>query len=136
MKTTEEMIAVMKAYNERNKIECKHRMGEWENCPFPQWNWLDFDYRVKEEPKYRPYESADEMIEDFCKRAGLETTSMSMPSIWLREKGSTTKRLVIGLVGDYVYLQFSSEIDNWSLSELFTEYTYLDGSPVGKENGK
>ena len=77
--------------------------------------------------------TTEEMIEDFCKRARLEPTPMSIPAIWLKEKNSTTKRLVISFAGDCVYSQFSSEFDNWTLNELFDRFTYLDGSPVGKE---
>lgn len=133
MKIIEEMISVMQAYKEGKQIEVRCKtLNDWKIDPKPSWNWHNNDYRVKEEPKCRPYESSDEMIEDFCKRAGLEPTSMLMPVIWLKEKNSTTKRMIMSFVGDYVYTPFGNDFDNWSFNELFNKFTYLDGSPVGK----
>lgn len=85
------------------------------------------------EARYRPYESTDEMIEDFCKRTRFEPTSMLMPVIWLKEKKSNTKRLILGFVGNAVSTNYGTDIDTWSLNELFDRFTYMDGSPVGKE---
>lgn len=134
MKSTEEMIEVMKSYNEGKEIECKYKTDkDWNICATPSWDWFTYDYRVKEEPQYRPYENTNEMIEDFCQRAKLETTSMLMPVIWIKEKDSNTKRMVLSFVGDCVYTHFGNEFDNWTLNELFDRFTYLDGSLVGKE---
>lgn len=134
MKSTEEMITIMQAYTEGKQIEGKYKeLNEWKTDSNPTWNWYNNDYRVKEEPKCRPYESSDEMIEDFCKRAGLEPTSILMPAIWLVDKYSKAKRMIISFVGDYVYTHFENRFDKWTLSELFDLLTYLDGSPVGKE---
>lgn len=134
MKSTEKMIAVMKSYNEGKEIECKYKKcKDWNKCPTPSWDWDSYDYRVKEESGTRPYESTNEMIEDFCQRAKLETTSILKPAIWLKEKNSNTKRLIVSFVGDCVYTHFGNDFDNWTLNELFDRFTYLDGSLVGKE---
>lgn len=59
MKTTKEMFKIMKAYYEEGKIiqVRKEDNEEWESYDedFPiVFNWQDFDYRIKPEPKERP----------------------------------------------------------------------------------
>lgn len=66
-KTTKEKIEVMQAYEEGKKIEMLIN-GNWEFIAYPHWNWGQTDYRVKEEPKYRPYVDTEEMINDFCEK--------------------------------------------------------------------
>lgn len=52
MKSTKEMIAVMQAYEEGNKIEAIQVNGyNWEILDIPLWDWVHWDYRVKEELK-------------------------------------------------------------------------------------
>lgn len=42
---------VMKAYEEGAEIEVKIKDGKWCVTRRPIWNWCDFTYRVKPEPK-------------------------------------------------------------------------------------
>lgn len=73
MKTTEEMVAVMTAYKEGKTIEYKKHEGipsDWTDNDTPSWNWALYDYRVKPEPKYRPYKNADECFRDAQKHGG------------------------------------------------------------------
>ena len=63
MKTIEEMIAVMTACKEGKTIQCANAGNDdWEDWSHPSWNWNRFDYRVKPEPKIRPYANAKEFI--------------------------------------------------------------------------
>lgn len=63
-KTTKEMIEVMKSYEEGKKIECKNKYKEiistFVKPDELSWDWLDYDYHVKEESKYRPYTDIEE----------------------------------------------------------------------------
>ena len=63
-----EQIAIMKAYEDGKTIEGKHYdETEWkileyvENYPF---DFSYYEYRIKPEDKYRPYESVDEAFND------------------------------------------------------------------------
>lgn len=50
MKTIDEMIAVMKAYQEGKEIEFRCNgsvFKEWEKTDSPAWNWGVNDYRIK-----------------------------------------------------------------------------------------
>ena len=51
MTTTVEKIAVMQAFEDGKNIEFKLReKGNWETCDLPNWNWMECDYRIAEEP--------------------------------------------------------------------------------------
>lgn len=49
-----EKAAVMLAFAEGKAIECKKRYDEndpWQEIEVPKWSFLDFDYRIKREPR-------------------------------------------------------------------------------------
>lgn len=52
MKTTEEKIEIMQAYEDGKEIECEINSA-WYDVTNPNWNWDICDYRIKEEPKRR-----------------------------------------------------------------------------------
>lgn len=63
-KTVKEMIEVMQAYADGKKIEFGSdnpiASTKWKEAVNPTWDWDNFDYRVKPEPHYVPYDSVDE----------------------------------------------------------------------------
>lgn len=125
--TTEEKISVMQAYVEGKKIQVKAWCAsEWKDCIFePKWYWESCDYRVKPEEKYIPYKDYKEMVDDFCERFGVKCSAHEMPLIWLKSKATDYMMLVTGFSGgDEAIKKFTN---------YFKEYTYLDGSPVGKK---
>lgn len=70
MKTIEEMTAVMQAFQEGKEIEYRSKSSKlttWHSTEQPCWNWIVYDYRIKQEPKYRPYANADECFADIRK---------------------------------------------------------------------
>lgn len=55
VKTTEQMISVMQAWNEKKGVESNIEVRQidsdiWRSAEAPYWNWGDFDYRLKERP--------------------------------------------------------------------------------------
>jgi len=100
-------------------------------CPdFIECNGLVFE-KVKKEPKYRPYNDVEEMIADFKERfKPKDWPSYSMPLIWVRLKSSTNATYFV-----YGYLPNGVAIGivRPSFLVLLEDYTYLDGSPCGKE---
>jgi len=46
--TTEEMIKVLEAYREGEKIQFREiPRGPWINCDLPGWDFVDYEYRIK-----------------------------------------------------------------------------------------
>lgn len=75
MKTIEEKIAVMQAYVDGKTIECYgySYLNNWTEVENPRWDWWNYDYRVKQEPKkpkYRPYKDAAECFKEVQKHGG------------------------------------------------------------------
>lgn len=134
MKTTKEKIEVMKAYEEGKVIECRSSGLGWKEWILPQepaWNWAECDYRVKEEPKYRPYESIEELINDFCERSYAKRSPMGEPYIWVKNKETGIKDLITGFDEKSVTVRIG--VSWYSENLIFEDYTYLDGSPCGKK---
>ena len=98
------------------------------------WN-LFYLVEEPEENKYRPYETTDEMIEDFKERAKKHYNAnffkcpMFHTSIWVKNKKTDCKSLITDFSKDMVF--FSDT--RFTTEELFDKYTYLDGSPCGKK---
>jgi hypothetical protein len=52
----DEMIAVIQAHKEGKKIEISWKGDkEWDLLDSALWNFNSFNYRIKPEPKYRPF---------------------------------------------------------------------------------
>ena len=92
-------------------------------------------YLVEEpqEEKYRPYESTDEMIEDYKERikaygAVPFRCPMFMQNIWIME-GGVSKHLIT----DFSKIIVNTSRNTISLEDLFNGFTYLDGTPCGKK---
>ena len=63
-----EQIAIMKAYEDGKTIERRAFFtSEWksiDNINNYQFNFAEYEYRIKPVPKYRPYESVDEAFNE------------------------------------------------------------------------
>lgn len=134
--TTKEKIEVMQAYEDGKQIECRQIIAkaigdvEWEDSKEPTWDWVMFDYRIKHEPKYRPYKDTAEMIADWKERIGGKHWSVcEMPLIWIWDKCKVEKTLVTG----FRRQEINTADAIITMVSLFSSYTYLDGTPCGKE---
>lgn len=126
--TVKEKIEVMQAFVNGNQIEGKSkRSDEWKLVENPVWDWGINEYRVKHEPMYRPYINTNEMIFDWMERFGSYDTKVVMPPIWVM--CGETRSMVTDYLPDFVYAYATS----LSMQDLYEDYTYLDGTPCGKE---
>lgn len=117
--TIPEMINVMKACEEGKTIQCSYR-GEnaWIGAANPIWDWDKYDYRIKPEPKYVPYDNISEVDKDK----------------WIKSKSNDILSRIMAL--DARDSDSSVELRHYgwcSLKELFEYYTYEDGTPCGKK---
>ena len=113
-----EQIAIMKAYEDGKTVEGKH-YGEtdWKILEYVENYLFDFvanEYRIKQEPKYRPYESVDEAFNE-AKKHGFWMKHKSSGRIcfstrFLEERNTiyiNSQASVCGL-GDYIWLDDGS----------------------------
>ena len=117
MKSIDEMCAVMQAFKDGKKVECRMiGYDDWEETDDVQWNWALFDYRVKPEPEYVPYDWVFEVNR----------------SKWVRNKnypGVLRPITMIDTIKNAVHITGCG----WNnLEEFFKRYEYEDGTPCGK----
>ena len=91
----------------------------------------------KEEPKpeYVPFESKEEFIEAFHYHDNAnysETEDILMNyGMWLKDKNSHEIFLVTGVFNQSIHICDFDSDESWG--ELLNKFTFLDGSPCGKE---
>ena len=54
-----EMLPIIQAYSEGKTIEYKNTFGSWAEAICPSWV-NNLEYRIKPEPKYRPFKNQEE----------------------------------------------------------------------------
>lgn len=120
--TTKEKIAVMQAWLDGKTIQYKDKdEKEWltwdESSTFePVWAWIELDYRIKPEPKIRPY-TFKEMCEAVKKHGSW---------IWQGDDSAFS----IGFIdNEGAVLNYG---DEHSYKELLDEFCWLDdNTPCG-----
>lgn len=124
--TTKEMIEVMQAYDRGEQIERRDRCGNnWFLAPVPSWDWVQYEYRVKSKPIYRPYKNADEFLQ-----------AQREHGMYLRPSTKAKYMAPITIIGDTITL--ASPLDSvnvytcrYSYDDIFNNFTWQDGTPCG-----
>ena len=122
-----ELLPIIRAFADGKTIEIYD--GEWNTIPFknPHFDCVPSRYRIKPEPKYRPFKTQEDCWNEMMKH---------QPFGWLKSKDKGYFRL-IGLV------QFESEFEDvmitFATSEnlarsshsIYENYIFADGTPFG-----
>ena len=76
------------------------------------------NYRIKSDPKYRPFKSQEECWNEMLKH---------QPFGWIKSK--ITKQIYcIGVVAEEEMYCFN---DFWNYQDAFEQFTFIDGTPFG-----
>lgn len=119
------MIEVLKAVDEGKTIMFKPKRlpaAVWAVCEKPSWNFGDNDYKVKPEPKLRPYKNAEEFLQ-----AGKEHGP------YIKQPDPGTKRYLnpVMVFDDRVIFWFGSvPAVNYYYDQIL-EFKWQDGTPCG-----
>lgn len=104
--------AVENAFLDGKSIEYYNKNGgEWFDSIKPLFNWVDYNYRVKEEPKYIPFDFSDDLI-------GMQIIEKITQVRFL-----IVKQAIEGVGIDKTLVGYNGLLEN---------YTRFDGFPVGK----
>ena len=117
MTNTAEKIKVMQASVNGKQIQqifAVNGNNEWCDSPMPIWNWYQYNYRIKPEPKYKPLKP-EELIE--------------LKGKWLKGKNGSTLVTPIEIHENCIYL---ASVGLKTPQSLFDWYTFEDDTPVGK----
>ena len=121
-----ELLPIMQAFAEGKTIEYRESGGAWKVAHTPTWSSCLF-YRIKPEPKYRPFKTKEECWNEMLKH---------QPFGWLKSK----KNGSFCCIGEVswsdafrdVHITYSTnESLAHSTISVFDEYTFADGAPFG-----
>jgi len=124
---TEEKIEVMTAHINKKPIQMRlsavsgvGRERTWTHSHRPDWNWTDFDYRIKPEVAVTPWNYRTAPVKGSLR-------SLGAPAQW----GTIVALTQHGIYLDWRAAELPQPIDFISYARLASEYEYtLDGGSV------
>lgn len=122
-KEAAELFPIIKAFSEGKTIQSRCIKGDkslWYDDEDPNFD-DDFEYRIKSEPKYRPFASAEECWAEMKKH---------QPFGWIKGKGDEHHSLITSIIADEEEVYING-ISGFVLDEIMEHYTFADGVPFG-----
>ena len=126
-----EFYPILQAYAEGKVIECRTKPSAMKCADTPNdWTemkeiefWSNIEYRIKPESKYRPFESAQECIEEMRKHE---------PFGWINYKVRNICSYVNAVSNTEVRISNIKRANTWYTFEvIFKNHVFFDGSPFG-----
>ncbi len=119
-----ELLPIIQAYAEGKQIEIKTKEGKsWSTLEEDDIQYLDFkkcDFRIKPEPKYRPFKDAKECWQEMQKH---------QPFGWILDRyGEIYNIAKVRASSITICLAVGFEFYNY---EEASEFTFTDGTPFG-----
>ena len=118
-----QLLPVIQAFADGKNIQLLDEC-EWHDVYETDFYGNTDKYRIKPEPKYRPFKTKEECWNEMMKH---------QPFGWLTSKKSDNN-VFIGYVGELnnVYISFTAaESEGYSAEMLFDNYKFVDGTPFG-----
>lgn len=122
-----ELLPLIKAFAEGKTIEELDPNGIWKEAKNPIFTdsliYSCVEYRIKPEPKYRPFESQEECWEEMLKH---------QPFGWLKAKESKSVALIGNVCQDKeVLIIWALNHETNYASDLFNDWVFADGTSFG-----
>ena len=115
-----ELLPIIQAFAEGKKIEVRVGNDSWtETDEVYGGRNNDYDYRIKTEPKYRPFKNKKECWEEMLKH---------QPFGWLKHKTDNVYSFISKIDKDCCYFAVNVY---WGFDTLFKTKTFIDGAPFG-----
>lgn len=117
-----ELLPIIQAFVDGKTIEARtNSISKWIETTTPKFDLLH-EYRIKPEPKYRPFKNAEECWQEMQKH---------QPFGWVR---------VINRYKNILELRDSKNgiellEENWTYKDLCERVTFADGTPFGVKVG-
>lgn len=119
-------MVIISAFAEDKVIQIINEKGEWidlterDGLPIETIAEDPTSFRIKPEPKYRPFNNTEECWQEMQKHS---------PFGWVKLK-VTGRYFILNAVGDFLAtVGLNNEPTDYN--ELFKEYTFADGAPFG-----
>ena len=117
-----QLLSIIQAYVEGKTIQSRCVKGDtslWYDDEDPSFD-DDFEYRIKPDPKYRPFSNAEECWAEMEKH---------LPFGWVKGKEDKHRALITAFDDNTYGMSFGNAA--WSSSEIMDIYTFADGAPFG-----
>lgn len=122
-----EFYPILQAYAEGKAIECRTKIGTISTSIPNEWTemkeigfWNGIEYRIKPDPKYRPFKDAEECWQEMLKHQPFGYTYDRFNNI----RDCITKVATTGVSYDSPTVVISFE-------EVFDRFVFADGVPFG-----
>lgn len=115
------LLPIIQAFSEGKDIETKTGSG-WISIESMSFAGNPDSYRIKPEPKYRPFKNAEECWTEMQKH---------QPFGWVKDKKDVHHRVLITAVDDDTCGMSLNGNAAWSLSGIMDLFTFADGTPFG-----
>ena len=125
-----EFYSILQAFAEGRVIECRTKPSAVKCTSVPN-DWTEIneieyrnnvEYRVKPEPKYRPFKDEEECWTEMQKH---------QPVGWVKDKKDVHHRVLITAVDDDTCGMSLNGNAAWSLSGIMDLFTFVDGTTFG-----
>ena len=114
-----ELLPIIQAFAEGKTIEFMLTDGDWQVANSPTWR-SGLTYRIKPEPKYRPFKNVEECWNEMQKH---------QPFGWIKSKKGFDCQLINGMFeNENITI---GQATDWDLDSLMDCYTFVDGTPFG-----
>lgn len=117
-----ELLPIIQAFAEGKTVQTINENGEWITCSCInfEFNSSPKSYRIKPEPKYRPFANADECWQEMQKHR---------PFGWLKDKEDGHYTLITAINKTEVDQIALNGNTGWLFCSISKFYTFADGTP-------
>lgn len=117
-----ELLPIIQAFADGKTTEIYD--DEWKTMVLkdPYFDCTPSCYRIKPEPKYRPFKTQEECWNEMMKH---------QPFGWVKNKATNILYNLLHISKDKVVLGIASGDFVLTLSDLFEYYVFIDGTPFG-----
>lgn len=116
------ILPIIHAWAEGKTIEMLYNDNIWIEVDNPDFTFSAENYRIKLEPKYRPFKTQEECWNEMLKH---------QPFGWVKHKATNVLYNLLHIFKDKVGLGIISGDFVLTLSELFEYYIFIDSTPFG-----
>lgn len=116
-----ELLPVIQAFAEGRPIEFKDSYGKWVVGETLAFNWPLKNYRIKPEPKYRPFINTEECWQEMFKH---------QPFGWIKDKENGAYVMITKVYDDSGEMSINGNT-GWDFFRLMNYYTFPDGNLFG-----
>lgn len=115
-----ELLPFIQAFSEGKTIQVWDN-DTWKDENYPFFGTL-YQFRIKPEPKYRPFKSQDECFDEMMKH---------QPFGWFRSTHNKNLFNIVGIDDDGIKTTNTLTKYMDTYSDAFTNIEFVDGSPFG-----